>query len=273
MTRGRPDHAATDAPATSGPATVAVDPPTDADLQASLPYRVRFDEAGPTGAIRTSVLLRFAADLAAVHSERRGFGRPWYRESGLAWLVRGVDLELHAPIVHGDTIVGTTRAVAARKVLARRRTEFDDPAGGRVATVIVDWAMTTAEGAATRIPPIFDSVFGKTVRTFEPIRVRPAPPAGSSGHVLRVRPQELDPMAHVNNAVYLDWAEEAIRAADPGRAAAIEDVPRRWRLEYLGAAGASTRVRAFAWPDGPAWSVRIEDADSGEPLVGAHLTV
>ena len=196
-----------------------VQPPTEADLQATLAYRVRFDEATPTGAIRTSVLLRYAADLAAVHSDRRGFGREWYRRRGLAWLVRGVDLELHGPIRHGDEIVGTTRAVAARKVLARRLTEFVDAAGRPVATLVVDWALTSVDGVPTRIPPVFDSVFGMTVRSFEPIRVRALPPAGSPGVDRRVRPQELDPMDHVNNAVYLDWAEEAIQTIEPASAA------------------------------------------------------
>lgn len=247
-------------------------PSTEADLQASLPYRVRFDEATPNGAIRTSVLLRFAADLASVHSERRGFDRAWYRERGLAWLVRGVDLELVGPIVHGDVIVGTTRAVAARKVLARRRTEFRGPDGQPVAIVIVDWALTSSAGVPTRIPPVFDTVFGLTPHGFEPIRVRPAPPTAIAGADRRVRPQELDPMDHVNNAVYLDWAEEAIRAIEPA-STAIDAVPRRWRLEYLGSAGPAATVRASAWPDAAGWSVRIADAVTGDPFVGAHLTV
>ena len=247
-------------------------PPTAADLEASLSYRVRFDEATPSGAIRTSVLLRFAADLAAVHSDRRGFGRDWYRERGLAWLVRGVDLELAGPIAHGDEIVGTTRAVAARKVLARRRTEFRGADGQPVATVVVDWALTSSEGVPTRIPPIFDTVFGTTARSFEPIRVRTTPPAGPAGLDRRVRPQELDPMDHVNNAVYLDWAEEAIRAVEPSFTS-LDIVPRRWRLEYLGSAGPATTVRTIAWPDDSGWSVRIAEAATGDPFVGAHLTV
>jgi len=43
--------------------------------QCSSPYRVRFDEAAPDGRIRTSVLLRYAQDLAWYHSAYRGFTR------------------------------------------------------------------------------------------------------------------------------------------------------------------------------------------------------
>ena len=79
-------------------------------------------------------------------------------------------------------------------------------------------------------------------RTFAPIRVRSSPPADGSARTLElvVRAQELDPMGHVNNAVYLDWAEDALRALDEGpTAVALDAVPRRWQLEYLGAAGPS----------------------------------
>ncbi|HUP55363.1 MAG TPA: hypothetical protein VM408_07640, partial [Methylomirabilota bacterium] len=43
----------------------------------SAPFRVRFDEAAPDGRLRTSVLLRWAQDLAWFHSARRGFDRDW----------------------------------------------------------------------------------------------------------------------------------------------------------------------------------------------------
>jgi hypothetical protein len=38
-------------------------------------YRVRFDEAGPDGNLRTSGVLRYAQDVAWRHSEVLGFDR------------------------------------------------------------------------------------------------------------------------------------------------------------------------------------------------------
>jgi len=57
-------------------------------------YRVRFDEAGPDGNLRTGGYLRFAQDLAWIHSQSAGFDRAWYDERGLFWLVRGVELDV-----------------------------------------------------------------------------------------------------------------------------------------------------------------------------------
>ena len=57
-------------------------------------YRVRFDEAGPDGRLRTSGLLRYTQDLAAQHSEALGYDRGWYAARGLTWLVRAAEVEV-----------------------------------------------------------------------------------------------------------------------------------------------------------------------------------
>ena len=53
-------------------------------------------------------------------------------------------------------------------------------------------------------------------------------------------------MAHVNNAVYADWLEEAVIAA--GDPEATRAVPRLARLEYAAAADAGAALAADAWP-------------------------
>lgn len=254
--------------------------------RASVPFRVRFDESGPDGMIRASALLRYAAELAWVHSERLGFDRAWYRDRGLIWLVRAVDLRILRPIGDGSVLIGTTEVVGVRKVLSRRRSEFRAPDGELAAVALVDWAMTSDLGLPMRVPSIFASAFGVVPGSFEPTRARVAPPPGAVTRGLAVRPHELDPMAHVNNAVYLDWVEEAIRAADVSRPAApggaeaaapaalegLRAIPRRYRLEYLAAAAPGQRLGATAWPDGDAgWACRIADAASGDALLGARL--
>ncbi|HEY6053168.1 MAG TPA: acyl-CoA thioesterase, partial [Gaiellaceae bacterium] len=86
----------------------------------SAPYRVRFDEAAPDGWLRTSVVLRYAQDLAWHHSASRGFGRAWYGERGLSWLVRAAEIAVLAPVEVGAEIEGTTQVVGWRRVWARR---------------------------------------------------------------------------------------------------------------------------------------------------------
>jgi acyl-CoA thioesterase FadM len=242
----------------------------DAPDTCSAPYRVRFDEAGPDGRLRTSVLLRYAQDLAWYHSAARGFGRAWYAARGINWLVRTAEVAVVAPVPVGADLVGTTQVVGWRRVWARRRTEFRGDDGGLVAWVHIDWVLLDARGAPTRIPSEFDAVFGAPPASFGLARVvLDEPPSNATGLALVVRPQELDPMDHVNNAVYADWLEEAVLAA--GGVEAVRAIPRLARLEYARAAEADATVEATTWhePTG-AWSCRIADA-AGADLLRARL--
>ncbi len=235
----------------------------------SSPYRVRFDEAGPDGLVRTSVLLRFAQDLAWYHSASRGFGRAWYRERGLTWLVRAAEVGVIAPIETGSEIVGTTRVVGWRRVWARRRTDFHDPAERLVAWTQIDWVLLDERGAPTRIPSVFEPVFGAPIVPFGLARVALDDPPSDVRHTsFAVRPQELDPLDHVNNAVYADWLDEAVMGSGGGPA--IRALPRLVRLEYAAPADAGSTVTADIWPAGGGWSFRVRD-DAGRDLLRARL--
>jgi len=250
---------------------VTATPPAAREADAcSAPYRVRFDEAGPDGRIRTSALLRWAQDLAWFHSSQRGYTREWYAERGLTWLARAAEVTVAAGMRVGDELVGTTRVVGWRRVWARRRTEFIDATGALAAWTHVDWVLLDGRGSPTRIPPEFDGSFGAPSADFPLGRV-PLEPTPDDALTARfdVRPQELDPMDHANNAVYADWLEEQVIAAgDPDATRAI---PRVARLEYARAAERGATIVATTWRGpGTGWSCRIADA-AGTELLRARL--
>jgi acyl-CoA thioesterase FadM len=235
----------------------------------SAPYRVRFDEAGPDGLLRTSVLLRYAQDLAWFHSAAVGFDRAWYVERGLTWLVRAAEVGVEAPVLTGAELVGTTQVVGWRRVWARRRTDFVDEAGTLVGWTHIDWVLLDSRGAPTRIPPEFDAVLWAPPATFPLARVDLGQtPADAIGRDVRVRPQELDPMAHANNAVYADWLDEVVIAA--GDEPAVRAIPRLARLEYARAAEPGADLRALTWPAAGGWSYRLL-GPNGEDLLRARL--
>jgi acyl-ACP thioesterase len=231
-----------------------------------VPYRVRFDEAAPDGLLRTSVLLRYAQDLAWFHSASRGFDRGWYAERGLTWLVRAAEIDVLLPIAVGSDLVGTTRVVGSRRVWARRRTDFRTTDGDIAADVRIDWLLLDRRGSPTRIPSEFDPIFGMHQEPVELARVElSSAPDDARTTSVTVRPQELDPMDHVNNAVYADWVEERVLAG--GGATDVRAIPRRLGLEYARAAAAGATVSATAWrePAGP-WACRIAEPDGGDVL-------
>ncbi len=241
----------------------------------TVPYRVRFDECGPDGNVRTSSLLRYAQDIAWIHSEGLGFTREWYAGRGLAWVVRAAELVILAPVPLGSTLLLSTAPTGFRRVWGRRRTEARLADGELAMWGYTDWVMTDHRGMPGRIPAEFPAAFAVPPGTFEPVRVPlPETPADAAIHRTVVRPQDVDPMGHVNNAAYVDYLEEALIAAGDDARRVLAAVPRRIRLEYAAAAAPESSITGAAWQDGGAasdgWDWRLTD-DDGRDLARGQV--
>lgn len=218
-------------------------------------YRVRFDEAAADGLLRPSGLVRFAQDLAWRHSEAAGFGRDWYEAREKAWLVRRVSLRIHADVTYGEEIVGSTAIVGWRRVTARRRTHFRSTADEPVADIDTDWVLLTNEGRPTRIPEEITRHFapGVDIRP-ERVVLPDAPPGAATAEVL-IRAVDVDPMGHLNNAAYLDLADQAAARPDGEHGASYE-------LEYLRPALEGSQLRLTTWrTQSDEVACRMTDAD------------
>ena len=221
------------------------------------PYRVRFDEAGPDGYLHASGFLRFAQDLAWIHSESAGFDRDWYRERRLLWLARATELDVLAQVPFSHDLDVSTELTGFRRVWARRRSEFK-PAGEEriIAVAITDWVLITEAGRPVRPPQEILDVFGSDLGEFTPMRMEaPTAPESASLREFRPRRSELDPMAHVNNAAYLDYMDEQFLGVERIRHGL--PVPRRYRAEFLASAEAGARVSGRGWSEGSAWLYQL----------------
>jgi acyl-ACP thioesterase len=229
-------------------------------------YRVRFDEAGQSGHLRSSGFLRFAQDLAWIHSESAGFGRSWYAERGLAWLVRGVELDILEDIPYGAEVGVSTEVAGFRRFWARRRSAFTDPTTGQaLASAITDWVLLNSAGTPVRPPTDIVAAFPAEAGPFTPLRLEFGQPATDATRVdFAARASELDPMGHVNNATYIDYLEEHL--AQVGREAEARRRPRRYRLEFVTSARAGMVLSGHGWDEDRAWCYRLSDADGGELL-------
>src|SRR3954471_17980655 len=173
-------------------------------------YRVRFDEAGPDGNLRTGGYPRFAQDPAWIHSQSAGFDRAWYDERGLFWLVRGVELDVLEQVRFGSELVVSTEVMGFRRVIARRRSQFHLAGSERpVAEAVTDWVLLNNAGRPVRPPSELLGAFPGG-SDFTPLRVELAmnDAVHADERSFVVRRSEADPMAHVNNAGYLDYLDE-----------------------------------------------------------------
>jgi acyl-CoA thioesterase FadM len=234
------------------------------------PYRVRFDEAGPDGHLRSGGFLRYAQDLAWIHSESAGFGREWYGERGLTWLVRAIELDVLTDVAYGSELVVSTELIGLRRVWVRRRSEFHSPGTERPAALaITDWVLLSARGVPTRVPAEIADAFPQPLANFTPLRLDALePPPNASEQRSKVRRSELDPMAHVNNAAYLDYLDEHFLA--DRRARASMPTPRRYRAEFIASAEPDTDLVGRGWNADGSWCFRLADG-SGTEMLRARL--
>jgi acyl-CoA thioesterase FadM len=170
----------------------------------------------------------------------------------------------------------TTRITGYRRVWARRHTAFELPDGSLAAWAHTDWVILDRRGLPTRVPQEFPSRLAEPPGSFTPTRVD-LPPAPSDALARRfgVRPQDLDPLAHVNNAAYLDYVDEAVGRLPEG-ARQLAAIPRTYRLEYATAAEPDAILDCLAWPiidsEQPAIAVRLATMDGSEVFRAIVMT-
>jgi acyl-CoA thioesterase FadM len=249
--------------------------PDEARLPEHARYRdegrsVRFDECNRSGTMRAAAVLRHAQDLAWQHSETLEYGRAWYESRGVGWVVRSVDLLIDQPPRSNEAMTGTTALVGFRHVMARRRTRLFGSAGRVIADATIDWVMTDQNGRPVRFPAEFEPFVAEVGATFTPEKI-PAEPTGDTPGVtvtVPLRVADFDPLGHVNNAAWLEIAEEALSAVAPAQLGAAR---RRIRLEYLGLT-TGTAVRCTVRAATSEARVDIHD-EGGTALVRALFDV
>ena len=250
------------------PASAAARPDLLADrlpYRIARPYRVRFEEATANESMRTAIYLAWAADIAWQHSTELGFGREWYAERGLFWLVRAIQLDVLRPIPTYAGMLVSTQVLGYRRVAARRESDVRDPSGELAARLLIDWVMTNERGTPTRVPADFLKFVAADTPAIEMHKVAlPAAPRDAFERRFHVRRRDLDPLDHVNNSVYIDYVEEALEAA--GHGALLTAAPRRYEIDFVASAERGDRLVGRTWPVEGGCAYRLSRADGTEVL-------
>lgn len=240
----------------------------DLSLPFARPYRIRFDEAGADGCVRPSAIVRYLQDLAWHHSEAAGLDRAWYAARNMGWLVRGLELAIVGDAGYGETVTVTTRIAGFRRMWARRHSEVLAADGSTVATASIDWVLLSTAGHPIRIPPEMQSHVSAS-SPFTPVRIdldEPPPDAATLRSI--VRPSDVDPMGHVNNAAYLDILDELVTAAS-GRSLTA---PASVALEYLHPALPGMTLEATSWATQSGTAFRLRAVGASTDLLRATVT-
>jgi acyl-CoA thioester hydrolase len=254
-------------------------------------FRIRQYELDARGELPNSTLLRLFQETATRASQDAGYGVEWYAEHQTVWVVHRMTLEHLRPMRYRDELALTTwvsdieRVRSHREYIARNAATNEIVARGRAR-----WAYLHSETLSpTRIPANFGEHFApngvRAVPRVEPRAYALPAPIARREHRARRRVQryEADEMQHVNNAVYLDWLEQALAdavAAHPSTFLhSAQDAPRlcahRHDIEYARSALPGDEVEivtrlAGAGYCASAWELQVNRGE--ELLVRDHIT-
>jgi len=182
-------------------------------------FRVRSYEIGAADEVRPDTYLNYLEEAGVRASASLGYDANWYASNKRLWVARKLTIEYHQPARLDDEISVTTWISETRRVQANREYELRRASDNeRLLRARHLWVFLNAETMLpTRMPAEFAVSYTptETAETFQPDMSGLTPlvtPSPVNYHAADNRPRyyELDQNKHVNNAVYVQWSEEAI---------------------------------------------------------------
>jgi len=178
-------------------------------------FRVRHYECDPYGHLNNTNYLRYMQETAFDASTAAGYDPARYQSMDRTWLVRETDIEYFQPARYNDQLTVKTWVLDFWRVHSRRAYAFHRAGTSELlARAVTDWAfLEQSTGRPVSIPnevavayfPAGEVVEGSRRKR---IPAAPRPPAGTFSHQRRVAWRDLDANAHVNNAAYIEFAED-----------------------------------------------------------------
>lgn len=178
-------------------------------------FKVRHYECDIFGHLNNANYARYMEEAAFEASASVGYDKARYDAMGFLWLAYDTEIEYLTPVVNGDTVEVKTWVGDFRRVRSRRFYEFRKTGSGAlVARASTDWVyLEAATQRPSNIPPEMITAFmPEGLSDTLPARPRftlPPPPPDVYKLRRRVEWRDLDSARHVNNAVYLNYIEDA----------------------------------------------------------------
>lgn len=183
-------------------------------------FAVRTYEIGAHNTVRLPVYLNYLEESATQASAWCGYDYHWYRAHKRAWFARKTYLRYLADARYGDTLTMQTWVSDYRRVQSHREYDLRRADGVPIVRGRTNWVYVDTESLRpVRLPDEFYDAFLPSgsldpletgVTAFTPLETVPR----EYSRIVQV--YEIDSAAHVNNSVYVAWAEQAIYEAMRG---------------------------------------------------------
>jgi acyl-ACP thioesterase len=209
--------------------------------------RIRLADMDERGRLRLDAVARFLQDVAIEDVSETGWGPPDH-----LWVVRRIRIEGHEPFLRDRAVELVTWCSSLAAIAAGRRWSVTGDAGGRCEVDSV-WIHLGPDQRPARIEG-FDAYAAATGGRSASTRLElPAPGDGALRRPWPLRASDVDLHGHVNNAVYWQAVEDALRDApsgplDPAGALVAE-------LEYRDPVDLADRLELVTSYDGDALAI------------------
>jgi YbgC/YbaW family acyl-CoA thioester hydrolase len=208
-------------------------------------FQIRHYECDSFGRLRPATLLGYLQESAFDASAAVGYSAARYDEIGYQWFAYETQLSLLRSLHYGDSVEIRTWVHDFRRVRSLRQYEVYRN-GELVAHAETDWVFIHQQTLyPSSIPPEIVEAYsrGEDVLPAEPRPpFPPFPPTPVQVNIMhrQVELRDLDPAKHVNNAVYLQIAQESEQQAVASQGwtlprfeqAGVALVLKRARIEY-----------------------------------------
>ncbi len=176
-------------------------------------YAVHTYETDPQGLAKTTALLNYLQDAAGAHAGRLGLSVRDLFKRGLTWVLSRYHILVHRYPAAGSRLEVTTWPSGQGGHFATRDFEAADGAGP-VLSATSSWMILGLERKQPlKVDDIIDIPYAVDLRALDdPFASLPVLAARDAELRYRVRAADLDWNRHVNNAVYVQWALEAVPA-------------------------------------------------------------
>jgi len=208
-------------------------------------FRVRWGELDPSGTVGPANYLRYLMETAWDWGDAVGLGVNDSQILGVFWLIRETEIHFLWPLHHKDTFnftiwLANWQRVRGTRCFELKLKESDEVIAQGTQQIV---CMDTKTGRPVSLPEdVIDRFRIENPRVFPSPRFPKVTPAENSFVIQRqVESMDLDAYEHVNNAIYVDYAEEAAaqdfssRGWSPAKltAANLTFATRRLHIQYL----------------------------------------
>ena len=183
-------------------------------------YNIRFYDCDTTGKIRMSALLRYTADVAGIHYEKKGFGHKLLWEKNMVFLLAGESIRIHRYPVPNETVTFATWENKVKGHRFYRMFEIYDAAGALIVSAASTWLLANPETRQILRPTVFD--FQMELHPEREPDTLPIEKLGRDSEQMflsdyQIKYSDLDGNGHVNNAVYANIACDALPFEEAAR--------------------------------------------------------